>query len=47
MAAIELYAAFGPAPASPVAEAQTALAAYLGLGLAAGLIDWARGASRG
>lgn len=47
MAAIELYAAFGPAPASPVAEAQTALAAYLGLGLAAGIIDWARGASRG
>jgi hypothetical protein len=43
MAALELYAAFGPAPATPAAEAQTALLAYGMLALLAGLVDWARG----
>ena len=43
MAAIEVYAAFGPDPASPVAEAQTALVAYAALAGLAGLVDWARG----
>jgi membrane-bound metal-dependent hydrolase YbcI (DUF457 family) len=47
MAAVELYGAFGPAPESPAAEAQTALAAYCALALLAGLVDWARGTVRG
>jgi hypothetical protein len=47
MAAVELYGMFGPPPASPAAEAQTALAAYCILGLLAGLVDWGRGTVRG
>jgi hypothetical protein len=47
MAAIELYAAFGPMPATPAAEARTALYAYAGLALLAGLVDWARGTLNG
>jgi hypothetical protein len=47
MAALELYAAFGPAPATPAAEAQTALLAYGVLALLAGLVDWARGTLKG
>lgn len=43
MAAVEIYAVFGPPPASPVAEAQTALLAYGLLAALAGLVDWARG----
>jgi len=42
MGAVEIYAAFGPAPASPVAEAQTALLAYGALALVAGLVDLTR-----
>jgi hypothetical protein len=42
MAAVELYGAFGPAPASPAAEAQTALIAYGALALLAGLVDLSR-----
>jgi hypothetical protein len=47
MAAVELYAMFGPAPVSPAAEAQTALFAYGLLALLAGLVDWSRGTTRG
>ncbi len=47
MVLVQLYGQFGPDPASPVAEAQTALAAYLALALVAGLVDWLRGANRG
>jgi len=47
MAAIELYAAFGPPPASDVAEAQTALIAYGGLALLAGAVDGLRRTTRG
>jgi|SRR5580698_5099822 hypothetical protein len=43
MGAVELYGMFGPVPATPAAEAQTALAAYCILGLLAGLVDWGRG----
>jgi len=43
MAGIETYACFGPDPASEVAEAQTALVAYLALAAVAALVDWARG----
>ena len=42
MAAVELYGAFGPLPASPAAEAQTALFAYFALALVAGLVDLSR-----
>lgn len=42
LCAIELYTSFGPDPASPVDEAHTALAAYLGLAALAGLTDWVR-----
>lgn len=42
MAALEIYGAFGRAPGSPVAEAQTALLAYAVLALAAGLVDLTR-----
>jgi hypothetical protein len=42
MAAVEIYAAFGPAPASDMAEARTALIAYGVLALAAGLVDLSR-----
>ncbi len=42
MTAVELYGVFGPAPASPTAEAQTALLAYGLLAVLAGLVDWTR-----
>jgi hypothetical protein len=42
MAAVEIYAAFGPAPASDMAEARTALVAHGVLALAAGLVDLSR-----
>lgn len=42
MAAVEFYGAFGPAPASPAAEAQTALAAYGALAMLAGFVDLSR-----
>jgi hypothetical protein len=42
MAALEFYAAFGPEPVSPRAEAQTALLAYGVLALVAGLVDLTR-----
>jgi hypothetical protein len=42
MAAVEFYGAFGPEPASPAAEAQTALVAYFTLAAVAGLVDWTR-----
>ena len=42
LSAIELYTSFGPDPASPIDEAHTALAAYLGLAALAGLTDWVR-----
>ncbi len=42
MAAVEIYQTFGPAPASDMAMAQSALAAYGGLALIAGVVDWAR-----
>jgi hypothetical protein len=42
MAAVEIYAAFGPPPASAAAEAQTALIAYGVLALLAGLVDLSR-----
>jgi hypothetical protein len=45
MAGIETYASFGPEPASEVAEAQTALVAYIALAAVAALVDWARGTS--
>jgi len=43
MAGVQAYGTFGPAPASGLAEAQMALAAYLALAGLAGLVDWARG----
>jgi hypothetical protein len=46
MAGVEFYAMFGPAPASPAAQAQTALFAYGLLALLAGLVDWGRGTAR-
>jgi hypothetical protein len=45
IAGIETYASFGPEPASAVAEAQTALVAYIALAAVAALVDWARGTS--
>jgi hypothetical protein len=45
MMAIETYGTFGPEPASPVAEAHTALIAYFALAALAALVDWARGTS--
>jgi hypothetical protein len=42
MAALEVYGAFGRAPGSPQAEAQTALLAYGVLALLAGLVDLTR-----
>jgi hypothetical protein len=42
LAAVQVYGAFGPAPESPLAEAHTALAAYIVLAGLAGLVDWAR-----
>jgi hypothetical protein len=46
MAGVELYGAFGPPPASDIAEAQTALLAYGAMALLAGLTDWARGTAQ-
>jgi hypothetical protein len=46
MAAVELYGEFGPPPAAPAAEAQTALLAYGTLALLAALVDWGRGTVR-
>jgi hypothetical protein len=42
MVLAQLYGQFGPDPASPIAEAQTALGAYLALALVAGLVSWTR-----
>jgi hypothetical protein len=42
MAGVELYGVFGPTPASPQAEAQTALMAYGALAFLAGLTDLSR-----
>ncbi len=42
MTAVELYAVFGPQPASPQAAAQTALLAYGALAAIAGLVDLTR-----
>lgn len=42
MSAVEIYGVFGRAPASPAAEAQTALLAYGVLALVAGLVDLTR-----
>jgi hypothetical protein len=47
MAAVELYAAFGPPASSPADQARTALLAYGTLVLLAGLVDWGRGTARG
>jgi len=44
---VQLYGQFGPDPASPIAEAQTALAAYLALAAVAALVDRARGSVGG
>jgi hypothetical protein len=45
MAGVEIYAVFGPLPATPPAEAQTALAAYAALALLAGVVDLTRAKS--
>jgi hypothetical protein len=42
MTAVELYVAFGPEPASPAAEAQSALTAYGALALLAAIVDRTR-----
>jgi len=42
MAAVELYGVFGPPPASPAAEAETALLAYGALAVLAGIVDLTR-----
>jgi hypothetical protein len=42
MSLVEIYGMFGPAPASPQAEAMTALVAYGVLALLAGLVDLSR-----
>jgi hypothetical protein len=47
MVAVELYGVFGPMPATPAAEAETALFAYGLLALLAGLVDWSRGTLAG
>jgi len=47
MAGVELYAAFGPPPASPADEAHMAVAAYGVLAFVAGLVDWGRGTLKG
>jgi hypothetical protein len=39
MVLAQLYGQFGPDPASPIAAAQTALAAYLALALSAEIVD--------
>ena len=43
MAAIQVYGSFGPAAESGLAEAHTALVAYLVLAILAGAVDWVRG----
>jgi len=43
LAALQVYTSFGPQPGSPLAMAQTALAAYLGLAALAWAVDRARG----
>jgi hypothetical protein len=43
MAALQAYGSFGPDAASAVAQAQTALFAYVLLASLAALVDWARG----
>lgn len=43
LSAVEIYASFGPPPASDLDEARTAITLYLVLALLAGLVDWARG----
>jgi hypothetical protein len=45
MAGVEIYAVFGPLPATPATEAQTALAAYAALALLAGVVDLTRAKS--
>jgi len=47
MVAVEFYGSFGPPPATPAAQAETALFAYGLLALLAGLVEWARGTTRG
>ena len=42
LAAVEIYAAFGPMPASPQAVAQTALLAYGACAVLAGIVDLTR-----
>jgi membrane-bound metal-dependent hydrolase YbcI (DUF457 family) len=42
----ELYAALGPAPASPNAAAETALLGYLVLAAMAAVVDWIRNTAR-
>lgn len=42
LSVLQVYANFGPAPESPIAEARTALFAYLVLAFLAGLVDWSR-----
>jgi hypothetical protein len=39
MVTAQLYGQFGPDPASPIAEAQTALGAYAALAMVAGIVD--------
>jgi hypothetical protein len=43
MVVVQVYASFGPGPASGLDEAHTAIFAYLALAGLAGLVDWARG----
>lgn len=43
MTLVETYGTFGPEPSSPIAEAETALVAYVVLAALAGAVDWARG----
>jgi hypothetical protein len=42
MVLAQLYGQFGPDPDSPIAEAQTALAAYVVLAVVAGIVDLLR-----
>jgi hypothetical protein len=46
MVAAELYAAFGPDPASPQAAARTALFGYLAIAALAALVDWIRNSTQ-
>src|SRR5215472_13489296 len=47
MVLAQLYGQFGPDPTSPVAEAQTALAAYVALAASAGIVDRLRRSTSG